>query len=70
LKESGYGFRTNCTEKLNIHQSKGNSIIFASHFYDEAERICEKAILLEHERIVQQRRADQVYTQYRQLILT
>jgi ABC-type polysaccharide/polyol phosphate transport system ATPase subunit len=67
LKESGYGFRTNCTEKLNIHQSKGNSIIFASHFPDEVERICDKAILLENGKIIQHGKCHDVCDYYRKL---
>lgn len=61
------GFQSQCIQKINDLKAEGKSIIFVSHFPDEVERICEKAILLESGKIIYDGSATEVCAQYRKL---
>jgi ABC-type polysaccharide/polyol phosphate transport system ATPase subunit len=67
LAVGDFGFQSKCIQKINELKTQGKSIIFVSHFPDEVERICDKAILLENGKIIQQGKAHDVCDYYRKL---
>ncbi len=67
LAVGDFGFQAKCMQKINELKYQGKSIIFVSHFPDEVERICERAILLENGKIILQGPTKEICNQYRQL---
>ena len=61
------GFQAKCLQKINELQHAGKSFLFVSHFPDEVERICDKAILLEHGKLILQGSSEKVCQEYRKL---
>jgi ABC-2 type transport system ATP-binding protein len=62
-----FGFQAKCMQRIHQLKVEGRSIIFVSHFPDEVERICDRAILLEQGRIIQQGTAKDVCASYRNM---
>ena len=46
------GFRTKCLDTMRSLARSGRSIIFVSHELDMLERLCDRAILIDHGRIL------------------
>jgi ABC-type polysaccharide/polyol phosphate transport system ATPase subunit len=67
LAVGDFGFQAKCIQKINSLKQEGKSIIFVSHFPDEVERICEKAILLDQGKIIQQGKSTEICKSYRQM---
>lgn len=67
LAVGDFGFQAACIQKINELKSKGKSIIFVSHFPDEVERLCEKALLLEQGSIIHEGLSKSVCEHYRKM---
>ncbi|MDI9320901.1 MAG: ABC transporter ATP-binding protein [Phycisphaerales bacterium] len=61
------GFQEKCVQKIYELKSLGKTIIFVSHFPDEVEKLCDKALLLENGTIINQGNVNTICNQYRQL---
>lgn len=61
------GFQAKCMQKINDLKNAGRSVIFVSHFPDEVEKICEKAILLEQGKLIYQGSSSAVCQEYKNL---
>jgi len=61
------GFQQKCMQQIFEIKAQGKSIIFVSHFPDEVVKICNKALLLEHGRLVNKGNAEEICHQYKQL---
>jgi ABC-type polysaccharide/polyol phosphate transport system ATPase subunit len=61
------GFQAKCLHKIFEIKKTGKSIIFVSHFPDEVNKICNKALLLENGKIIHSGNVSEVCNQYSQL---
>lgn len=57
-------FRQKSEERILELFDKGITVLFVSHAVDQVQRLCNKAIWLEHGKIVMQGSADEVCTKY------
>lgn len=61
------GFQTKCMDRINALQKAGKTFLFVSHFPDEVERICDRAILLEQGNLILHGTAAEVCQEYKRL---
>lgn len=57
-------FRKKCEKKIQTMFDKGVTVLFVSHSLPQVQRICNKAILLEHGRIIEKGDIDKVSEVY------
>lgn len=57
-------FRKKCEKKIQAMFDKGVTVLFVSHSLPQVQRICNKAILLEHGRIIEKGDIDKVSEVY------
>lgn len=63
------GFQTKCIARIRELQQVGKSIIFVSHAPDEVAQFCEKALLLDHGKIIAQGPSSTICQQYKAMFL-
>ncbi len=61
------GFQAKCQEKIFQIKGQGKTILFVSHFPDDVARICNKAILLEHGKMIDSGNSIDVCNHYKKL---
>lgn len=61
------GFQAKCIDKIKQIKHEGKSLIFVSHAPDEVERLCNKALLLDKGKIIQQGNSAQICQQYKEM---
>jgi ABC-type polysaccharide/polyol phosphate transport system ATPase subunit len=61
------GFQQKCLQRIESLQQSGKTFLFVSHFPEEVERICNRAILLEQGRLIGDGSAREICQQYRHL---
>lgn len=61
------GFQQKCMKKIFDIKAEGKTILFVSHFPDDVERICNKAILLDDGNLVHSGTAAEICAKYKQL---
>ena len=61
------GFQQKCLQRIESLQQSGKTFLFVSHFPEEVERICDRAILLEQGRLIGDGSARDICQQYRHL---
>lgn len=61
------GFQTKCLEKIYQIKKEGKTILFVSHFPDDVEKLCDKAVLIENGHITHNGNVKYVCDKYRQL---
>ncbi len=61
------GFQAKCQEKIFQIKAQGKTILFVSHFPDDVARICNKAILLEHGKMIDSGNSIDVCNHYKKL---
>ena len=59
-------FKKKCEKRIQSLFDKGVTVLFVSHSLPQVKRICNKAILLEHGRIIAQGDIDKVASIYEQ----
>jgi ABC-2 type transport system ATP-binding protein len=60
-------FRKKCEKKMMGMFDKGVTVLFVSHSIDQVKRLCNKAILLEHGKLIAQGDIDEVAAIYEQM---
>jgi len=63
------GFQAKCMERIYEIKAAGKTILFVSHFPDDVEKICDKAILLEGGEIKFSGSAEEICEKYKQLFI-
>jgi ABC-type polysaccharide/polyol phosphate transport system ATPase subunit len=58
-------FYARCLEKIRAFQSEGKTILLASHALDLLTMLCQRALWLDHGRVIEIGPAEQVATAYR-----
>ncbi|MBC7552661.1 MAG: ABC transporter ATP-binding protein [Taibaiella sp.] len=61
------GFQNKCMDKIFSVKAEGKTILFVSHFPDDVQKICNKAILMEGGRIIHNGNAGEICEKYKQL---
>ncbi len=61
-------FRKKCEKKINDMFERGVTVLFVSHSLDQVLRICNKAIILDHGRMIANGDVDEVAEIYREII--
>lgn len=63
------GFQTKCIARIRELKQSGKSIIFVSHAPDEVVQFCEKALLLDHGKIIAQGPSSTICQHYKAMFL-
>lgn len=61
------GFQNKCMQKIFDIKAEGKTILFVSHFPDDVQRVCDKAILLDGGTIVHSGTSTEICEKYKQL---
>ena len=59
-----FKFQEKCRDKIKSMMSNGTTVLFVSHSIDQIKEICNKAIILEHGKIIGQGEAKQISDLY------
>ena len=61
------GFQNKCMKKIFDIKAEGKTILFVSHFPDDVQKICNKAILLDNGSIIHSGTATEICEKYKEL---
>jgi ABC-2 type transport system ATP-binding protein len=63
------GFQQKCLAKVSDFQAEGRTIVFVTHALDLARRVCDRAVVLDHGRLVCDGTTGEAVRTYRDLVL-
>lgn len=64
LSVGDIGFQAKCFEAMKAIKAKGTTIVLVSHSLMDVRRLCDRAMWLEHGKLIEQGPADRIVTRY------